>query len=246
MRLNILHEIRGRLRVHIQNKYSQADLDRIWCVLNSKPQIRRCKVYYATNDMTVEYTGEKREVLSLLCSLSPDAADVPEHALHAVTNARELKRQYTGKLIKKVAAHYVRSLLIPRGIRMAILSVKAARFIQAEKAKGNTVVMIGDGVNDSPALSAADVGVAISSGAAIAREIADITISENDLSSIIILRKLSTAMMRRIDFNYRSILSVNSGLIVLGVGGFAQPTTTAMLHNASTLGIGLLSTKKLL
>ena len=127
-----------------------------------------------------------------------------------------------------------------------ILPEEKAQFVLNEKAKGNTVVMIGDGVNDSPALSSADVGIAISNGAPIAREIADITISENDLGSIVTLRKLSTAMMKRIDRNYRSILSVNSGLIALGVGGLAQPTTTAMLHNASTLGIGLLSTKKLI
>lgn len=127
-----------------------------------------------------------------------------------------------------------------------VLPEEKARFIQAEKAKGNTVVMIGDGVNDSPALSSADVGIAISNGAAIAREIADITISENDLRSIVTLRKLSAAMMKRINGNYRSILSVNSGLIALGVSGLAQPTATAMIHNASTLGIGLLSTQKLI
>ena len=127
-----------------------------------------------------------------------------------------------------------------------VLPEEKARFILDEKAKGNTVVMIGDGVNDSPALSSADVGIAISNGAAIAREIADITVSENDLGSIVTLRKLSTAMMRRIGRNYRAILLVNSGLIALGVGGLAQPTATAMLHNASTLGIGLLSTKKLI
>ena len=126
-----------------------------------------------------------------------------------------------------------------------VLPEDKARFIMDEKAKGNTVVMIGDGVNDSPALSSADVGIAISNGAAIAREIADITISENDLGSVVTLRKLSAAMMKRIGRNYRSIISVNGGLIALGVGGLAQPTTTAMLHNASTLGIGLLSTRKL-
>ena len=126
-----------------------------------------------------------------------------------------------------------------------VLPEDKARFIMGEKAKGNTVVMIGDGVNDSPALSSADVGIAISNGAAIAREIADITISENDLGSVVTLRKLSAAMMKRIGRNYRSIISVNGGLIALGVGGLAQPTTTAMLHNASTLGIGLLSTRKL-
>ena len=127
-----------------------------------------------------------------------------------------------------------------------VLPEEKAHFVLSEKAKGNTVVMIGDGVNDSPALSSADVGIAISNGAAIAREIADITISENDLGSIITLRKLSTAMMKRIGRNFRSIISVNGGLIALGVGGLAQPTTTATLHNASTLGIGLLSTKKLI
>jgi len=127
-----------------------------------------------------------------------------------------------------------------------VLPEEKARFILEEKAKGNTVVMIGDGVNDSPALSSADVGIAISNGAAIAREIADVTISENDLGSIVTLRKLSKAMIKRINRNYRSILAVNGGLIALGVSGLAQPTTTAMIHNASTLGIGLLSTKKLI
>ena len=127
-----------------------------------------------------------------------------------------------------------------------VLPEEKARFVQEEKAKGNTVVMIGDGVNDSPALSSADVGIAISNGAAIAREIADITIAEEDLKSLVTLRKLSIAMMKRIGRNYRSILSINGGLIALGVSGLAQPTTTAMIHNGSTLGIGLLSTKKFL
>ena len=108
------------------------------------------------------------------------------------------------------------------------------------------MVIISDGVNDSPALSSADVGIANYNGAAIAREIADITISENDLGNIVTLRKLGNAMMKHIGKNYRLILSVNSGLIALGVSGLAQPTTTAMLHNASTLGIGLLSTNKLI
>ena len=127
-----------------------------------------------------------------------------------------------------------------------VLPEEKARFILEEKAKGNTVVLIGDGVNDSPALSSADVGIAISNGAAIAREIADVTISENDLGSIVTLRKLSKAMIKRINRNYRSILAVNGGLIALGVSGLAQPTTTAMIHNGSTLGIGLLSMKKLI
>ena len=127
-----------------------------------------------------------------------------------------------------------------------VLPEDKAEFVMREKAKGNTVVMIGDGINDSPALSAADVGVAISDGAEIAREIADITISADNLSEIVTLRKLSKAMMKRIKRNYHSILAINSGLIILGVGGFAQPATTAMLHNASTLAIGLGSMRNLI
>ena len=101
--------------------------------------------------------------------------------------------------------------------------------------------MIGDGVNDSPALSEADAGIAISTGAAIAREIADITISSEDLYALISLRRLSKALMQRIGWNYRTIIGFNLGLILLGVMGILPPTTTAFLHNASTLAIGLRS-----
>ena len=106
--------------------------------------------------------------------------------------------------------------------------------------------MIGDGINDSPALSEADAGIAISTGAAIAKEIADITISAESLDAIVTLKELSNALTKRIDGDYRFIIGFNAALILLGVGGIIQPTTSALLHNASTLGIGLKSMTTLL
>ena len=122
-----------------------------------------------------------------------------------------------------------------------VLPEDKAAFIRQEKAKGHTVIMVGDGVNDSPALSEADAGIAISTGAAIAREIADITIASEDLFELVTLRQLSEALMRRIHRNYRFIVGFNFSLIVLGVAGILPPTTSALLHNMSTLGISLKS-----
>ena len=127
-----------------------------------------------------------------------------------------------------------------------VLPEDKADFVQQEKAKGHKVVMIGDGINDSPALSAADVGIAISDGAEIAREIADITVSADDLNEIVTLRMLSGALMKRIHKNYRQIVTFNAGLIALGVAGVIPPTTSALLHNTSTLLIGMDSMKNLL
>ena len=121
-----------------------------------------------------------------------------------------------------------------------------AMFIEKMQTDGNSVIMVGDGINDSPALSKADVGIAISSGAAIAREIADITVSSDDLNSLVTLKKISNLLMARIRSNYRSIMSFNTALIVLGVVGIIPPTTSAFLHNTSTLAFTLKSMTKLM
>ena len=127
-----------------------------------------------------------------------------------------------------------------------VLPEDKAAYIEAAHKAGRKVVMIGDGVNDSPALSAADVGVAINTGAAIAREIADITISDADLMSLVTLRRICTLLSKRTKGNYRFIMSFNTGLIILGAMGILQPSTTALLHNTSTIAIGLHSMTPLL
>ena len=127
-----------------------------------------------------------------------------------------------------------------------VLPEDKAGFIEKEKAEGRKVIMIGDGINDSPALSAADVGIAISDGAQIAREIADITVEADDLHELVTLKAISNGLMKRVHKNYLGIVGINSGLILLGVGGMVQPTTSALAHNASTLIISLNSMKNLL
>ncbi|MDO5135569.1 MAG: heavy metal translocating P-type ATPase [Eubacteriales bacterium] len=127
-----------------------------------------------------------------------------------------------------------------------VLPEDKAGFVEKEKKRGRRVIMLGDGINDSPALSAADAGIAVSEGAELAREIADITIGAGDLHSIVVLRAISKALMRRIRSNYRIIVSFNAGLLALGAAGILMPTTSALLHNTSTLFIGMRSMGRLL
>ncbi len=127
-----------------------------------------------------------------------------------------------------------------------VLPEDKARFVEEEKKLGKKVIMIGDGINDSPALSAADVGIAISDGAEIAREISDVTIGADNLYELVTIKEISNALMKRIDKNYKVIVGFNALLILLGIGGVIAPTTSALLHNTSTLAISLKSMENLL
>ncbi len=127
-----------------------------------------------------------------------------------------------------------------------VLPEDKAKYVEKAKKDGRRVIMVGDGINDSPALSASDAGIAISDGAEIARQIADITISSDNLEAIVTLRKISAMLMKRIRYNYRTIVSFNTALIVLGVAGILPPATSALLHNGSTVALGLKSMTDLL
>lgn len=175
------------------------------------------------------------------CTLREEAADVIDQ-LHALGIQNVV--MMTGDNSK--TANAVAAKLGIDTYYAEVLPEHKAEFVKAEHEAGRTVIMVGDGVNDSPALSEADAGIAISDGAAIAREIADITISADDLYTLVTLKKISDALMQRIDRNYRFIIGFNLGLILLGVAGVLQPATSVMLYNLSTLGISLDSMTNLL
>lgn len=184
--------------------------------------------------------GEVAAVICIEDPLRAEAADVIKK-LHESGISRVVMMTGDNERTAKAVAEKV-------GVdeyRAEVLPEDKAAFIRAEHEAGRKVIMIGDGVNDSPALSEADAGIAISTGAAIAREIADIAISADDLYSLVELKRLSSALMERIGWNYRTIIGFNGALIVLGVLGVLPPATSALLHNASTLAIGLRSTTEL-
>lgn len=190
------------------------------------------------------YLAIEHELAAVVCIEDPlrkEAADV----------VRALKATGLEKVVmmtgdsEKTAASVARRVGVD-AYYSEVLPEDKAKFVEQECASGRTVIMIGDGINDSPALSAANVGIAIRDGAQIAQEIADITISAENLWEIVMLRRLSEALMRRIQKNYRSIVGINATLILLGVTGILQPTTSALLHNMSTLTISLTNMKNLL
>ncbi len=195
----------------------------------------------AYSHLYLAVSGVLRAVICIADPLRPDAAAAVA-ALHAL-GVGELVMM-TGDN-EKTAAAVAKRVGVDRYFAEVLPEDKAA-FIQARREAGHTVLMIGDGVNDTPALSAADAGIAICSGAAIAKEIADITIATQDLMALVTLRRLAQALMGRIHWNYRFIVSFNLLLIVSGVAGFLPPTTSALLHNLSTLAISLRSMTNLL
>jgi len=185
--------------------------------------------------------GELAAVISIEDPVKPEAASVVKE-LHAAGFDRVV--MMTGDSERTAAS--VASAVGVDAYFSEVLPEDKANFIRKEHEAGRKVIMIGDGINDSPALSEADAGIAISAGAAIAREIADITISADDLHELVLLRSISDRLMRRINSNYRFIMSFNTLLILLGVAGVMTPSTTALLHNASTLAVGMKSMTNLL
>lgn len=186
-----------------------------------------------------------------------------EHQLVAVICIEDPLREEAAEVIQKLKQQGIKKVVMMTGdsertasaiarrvgideYYSEVLPEDKARFVETEKAAGKKVIMIGDGINDSPALSAADVGIAISDGAEIAREIADITVGADDLQQLVVLKDISNALVKRIHRNYRMIVGFNTGLIVLGICGVLPPTMSALLHNTSTIAISLNSMRNLL
>mgnify|MGYP002590806553 FL=1 len=190
------------------------------------------------------YLAIEKQLVAVICIEDP----LREEAVEMV---RDLKKAGIRKVVMMTGDSERTAAAIAKRVGVdeyyaEVLPEDKANFVEKEKSEGRKVIMIGDGINDSPDLSAADAGIAISDGAEIAREIADITIAADDLREVVTLKLLANAMMKRIHMNYRNIVGINSGLILLGVTGIVQPTVSALLHNASTLMISLGSMKNLL
>ena len=211
------------------------------CIIRPEMQERFDALPSEYSHLYLAIDGELTAVICIEDPLREEAADM----------VRMLKAEGLKKVVMMTGDSERTAASIARRVGVdeyysEVLPEDKARFVEKEKEAGKKVIMIGDGINDSPALSAADAGIAISDGAEIAREIADITIAADDLRVIVTLKRLANAMMKRIQSNYRGIVGINSGLIALGVGGVIQPTTSALLHNTSTLAISLKSMQDLL
>ena len=190
------------------------------------------------------YLAIEKQLVAVICIEDP----LREEATEMV---RDLKKAGIRKVVMMTGDSERTAAAIAKRVGVdeyysEVLPEDKASFVEKEKELGHKVIMIGDGINDSLALSSASVGIAIRDCAAIAREIADVTISADNLHEIVTLKRLSTALMKRIHNNYRTIIGINGGLIALGVTGIIMPTTSALLHNMSTLTISLRRMRNLL
>ena len=190
------------------------------------------------------YLSIGNRLAAVICIEDPLRAEAPE----VLSALRSLGIQKTVMLTgdSERAAAAIASRVGVDDFRAEVLPEDKANYITGLRAKGHTVIMVGDGINDSPALSEADVGIAISDGAAIAQEIADITIAADSLWELVRLRQIAACLEARIRANYRFVMGFNGALIALGVAGVIQPSVSAALHNLSTLGISLHSMTPLL
>lgn len=208
------------------------------------PQDEQDKFNAIPNEYSHLYMAINRTLVAVICIEDPIKDNVKQ-------TLDDLRANGIGKIVMMTgdSERTAKAVAEKLGIdeyHAEVMPEDKAMFIEKMQTDGNSVIMVGDGINDSPALSKADVGIAISSGAAIAREIADITVSSDDLNSLVTLKEISNLLMARIRSNYRSIMSFNTALIVLGVVGIIPPTTSAFLHNASTLAFTLKSMTKLM
>ena len=208
------------------------------------PQDEQDKFNTIPNEYSHLYMAINRTLVAVICIEDPIKDNVKQTLDDLRANGIDKIVMMTGDS-ERTAKAVAEKLGIDE-YHAEVMPEDKAMFIEKMQTDGNSVIMVGDGINDSPALSKADVGIAISSGAAIAREIADITVSSDDLNSLVTLKEISNLLMARIRSNYRSIISFNTALIALGVVGIIPPTTSAFLHNASTLAFTLKSMTKLM
>lgn len=208
------------------------------------PQDEQDKFNTIPNEYSQLYMAINRTLVAVICIEDPIKDNVKQTLDDLRANGIDKIVMMTGDS-ERTAKAVAEKLGIDE-CYAEVMPEDKAMFIKKMQTDGNSVIMVGDGINDSPALSKADVGIAISSGAAIAREIADITVSSDDLNSLVTLKEISNLLMARIRSNYRYIMSFNTALIVLGVVGLIPPTTSAFLHNASTLAFTLKSMTKLM
>ena len=211
------------------------------CVIKPEEQEAFDSLPVQYSHLYLAIAGELAAVICIADPLREEAADAVK-ALKALGIKKTV--MLTGDSERTAAA--IAAQVGVDEYRSEVLPEDKANFVEAERKAGHAVIMLGDGINDSPALSAADVGIAVNSGAAIAREIADVTIAADDLFELVNLRKLSDALIKRIHSNYRFVIGFNGALIGLGAVGVLQPATSALLHNASTLGVSLRSMTNLL